>query len=45
MKNMEEQLEYQKEYYIDIINELKNRILLIEEKNQATFSIFSEIMR
>lgn len=42
---MEEQLDYQKQYYTDIINELKNRIMSIEEKNEATFATFSQIMR
>lgn len=42
---MIEQLDRQKKYYADIINELKNRILSIEEENRATFAIYSQIMR
>lgn len=42
---MTEQLERQNQYYTDIINELQNRILSIDEENQATFAAFSQIMR
>lgn len=42
---MVEQLKRQKQYYSDIINELKCRILSIEEENRATFAMYSQIMR
>ncbi|XP_050054897.1 uncharacterized protein LOC114132904 isoform X3 [Aphis gossypii] len=43
-KNILKQLERQKQYYADIIIELKNRILSIEEENQTTFAVFSQKM-
>jgi len=42
---MVEQLKRQKQYYADIINELKYKILSIEEENRATFTTYSQIMR
>lgn len=45
MKNTEEQLDHQTKYYTAIVNELKNRIMSIEEKNEVTFATFSQIMR
>jgi len=42
---MEEQLEYQKQHYTDIINELKTKLMFIKEQNQTTFATFSQIMR
>jgi hypothetical protein len=42
---MEQQLEHQKQYFKEIIKELKSRILSVEEENQTTFTAFSQIMR
>jgi len=42
---MVEQLKRQKQYYADIINELKYRILSTEEENRATFAMYSQTMR
>eukprot|EP00102_Acyrthosiphon_pisum_P017190 XP_008188475.1 PREDICTED: uncharacterized protein LOC100570435 [Acyrthosiphon pisum] len=41
---MVEQLKRQKQYYADIINELKYRILSVEEENRETFAMYSQTM-
>ncbi|KAL5233335.1 hypothetical protein ACI65C_000745 [Semiaphis heraclei] len=43
IKNMIEQSERQKQYYSDIVNELKNRILSTEEEKLASFVMYSQI--
>lgn len=45
IKNMIEQSERQKQYYSDIVNELKNRILSTEEEKLASFVMYSQIAR
>lgn len=45
MADIEEQFKYQKEYYKDIINVLKSKILLVQEENQKTFNAFSQVAR
>jgi len=42
---MIKQSERQKQYYSDIVNELKNRILSTEEEKLASFVMYSQIAR
>lgn len=45
MTIIKEQLKYQNKYYQNIINELKNKILSVQEENQNTFTAFSQVER
>jgi len=42
---MIEQSERQKQYYSDIVKEIKNRILSTEGENLASFVMYSQIAR
>lgn len=44
-KYMKKQLEYEKQHFTDIVNDLKNKIYSMEDTNQVTFTSFSKIMR
>lgn len=45
MKNTGKQLEYQKQQLTVITDELKNKLMFVEETNRATFASVSQIKR
>lgn len=45
LQKLEEQLDHQKQYYANIISEMKNKISWTEEENRSSFTSFSKIMR